>query len=114
MSVSAPGRAVNAAIPFQESGGLGLDTLVLALAITVAVLAVFALAAFWGRKKGWWGAGRDQNASSTRAFVEEVIPLSRSTQMIVVRSSNRRWVIFESSKHLSVHSEDVGNLETKT
>jgi hypothetical protein len=113
MNLSASEKAANAAIPFQDTNSVGLDTLVIALAVTVLLLAVFALVAFFGKRKGWWGLPASSNDSSTRTVVEEVINLSRATQMIVVRRGETRWVVFESSKQLAVHREDRGGPELK-
>jgi len=99
IALAAVAGARASAIPFrQDPGGAG-SSVVGVLAVTVALLALLAAAAWYARRRGWldrW-AGPVSRAQSPHLRMEQALRLSPRTTLYRVNHDGRTLLVVEST-----------------
>jgi flagellar biogenesis protein FliO len=93
-------------IPFRSSPPVSGSDVVSTIGMTLLVLAVFGVAIFHARRRGWldkWLASPSPGARPTRQLrLVETLVLSRRTRLLRVRKGDQEWLLAETQSGVTV------------
>lgn len=92
--------ALPAPIPFRTAATASGHDLMGVMAVTVAILLMASLAAWFARRKGWldrWMSSRPIRAAAQQTLrVEQTVRVSRKTALHRIVDGDRRYLLVES------------------
>lgn len=110
-ATSAASASMPSPIPFRHTSIVSASELSGILIATVLVLSVFAVSAWFARRKGWldrWSTDAGKSRVSGRSLVVlEVLRISRRTTVYRIASGKQEFLVAESSSPVALTATSV-------